>query len=315
MSDERQHDLHDFIAQTTDEMASEYLRIRRRSRDDPGTAGDDGEENWAELLRGWVPHTYHVVTKGQILSHSGETSPQIDVLVLKPSYPIRLVNKKKYLAAGVAAAFECKNTLTTKHIKEATIASAKISKFFESREGTPYRELCSPMIYGLLAHSHSWKAAKSNPAGNIETALRNHDETVIEHPREQLDLLCVADLACWHSWKVVHVPANPEKFDGKLSIFDYAASAHVGHLLSDPQQAQEFKPVGALISLLLQRLAMQDPSIRDIAEYFQDTSVQGIGSGVVRQWKLDIYSRVVLDGIEEGRLGGEGRWSEWNAML
>jgi hypothetical protein len=30
-------------------MAAEYQRIRARSREDPGTAGDEGEQNWAEL--------------------------------------------------------------------------------------------------------------------------------------------------------------------------------------------------------------------------------------------------------------------------
>ena len=87
-------------------MESEYQRIRSRALEDPGTAGDQGEENWAELLRDWLPPTYKVVTKGRILSADGRASPQVDVLVLKDVYPDKLLNKKLYLAAGVAAVFE-----------------------------------------------------------------------------------------------------------------------------------------------------------------------------------------------------------------
>lgn len=56
------------MAFATQEMESEYYRIQKRTREDPGTAGDQGEENWAELLRHWLPQGYHVRTKGRILS-------------------------------------------------------------------------------------------------------------------------------------------------------------------------------------------------------------------------------------------------------
>ena len=80
MDSPRPHDLEDFMKQVTSEMESEYLRIRSRALEDPGTAGDQGEENWAELLREWLPPTYKVVTRGRILSSDGRTSPQVDVL-------------------------------------------------------------------------------------------------------------------------------------------------------------------------------------------------------------------------------------------
>src|SRR6266849_8997747 len=110
MSSEKIHDLYEFMRQISADMAAEYGRIQMRATEDPGTAGDQGEENWAELLRGWLPRTYEVVTRGRIISQEGVTSPQIDVLVLNDTYPKKLLNKKLYLAAGVAAAFECKTT-------------------------------------------------------------------------------------------------------------------------------------------------------------------------------------------------------------
>jgi tetratricopeptide (TPR) repeat protein len=83
MSYQKSHDLYDFIRQISAEMCAEYNRIQMRATEDPGTAGDQGEENWAELLREWLPRSFEVVTKGRIISQEGETSPQIDVLVLK----------------------------------------------------------------------------------------------------------------------------------------------------------------------------------------------------------------------------------------
>src|SRR4051812_7486068 len=105
------HDLLDFMSGATIEMAQEYERIQKRASEDPGTAGDQGEENWATFFKEWLPPFFQIVTKSRILSHEGQTSPQVDVLVLSPSYPQALLDKKVYLAGGVAAAFECKVTL------------------------------------------------------------------------------------------------------------------------------------------------------------------------------------------------------------
>src|SRR4051794_38517479 len=107
----QRHEVHEFMLQATRKMQADYELIRRRTKEDPGTAGDQGEENWAELFREWLPPTYQVVTKGRILSHNGSAGPQIDVLILSPSYPKRLLGEKLYLAAGVTAAFECKTTV------------------------------------------------------------------------------------------------------------------------------------------------------------------------------------------------------------
>lgn len=103
-----EHDIHDFVKESTTTLQAEYERIRKRAAQDPGTAGDQGEENWAELFRQWLPSYLRIVTKGRIITHSGYTSPQVDLLVLVPSYREILLSKKLYLAAGVAAAFECK---------------------------------------------------------------------------------------------------------------------------------------------------------------------------------------------------------------
>ena len=141
MSQEKTHYLSEFMQQLSAEMDAEYKHIQKWVTLDPGTAGDQIEENWAEILRGWLPSTYKVVTKGKIIGQNGSMSPQVDVLVLKSIYPERLLNKKLYLAAGVAAAFECKTTLRREHIKKAMKTCVKIKDLYPVREGTPLQRV------------------------------------------------------------------------------------------------------------------------------------------------------------------------------
>src|SRR4051812_5214816 len=97
-TENRPHDIHDFVRKTQEDLQAEYVRIQKRATEDPGTAGDQGEENWATLLRQWLPRYFQVVTKGRILCDNGYASPQIDVLVLYPSYPGMLLDKKLFIS-------------------------------------------------------------------------------------------------------------------------------------------------------------------------------------------------------------------------
>ncbi len=242
MSQQKTHDLYEFMRQISNEMSEEYNRIQMRATEDPGTAGDQGEENWAELLREWLPRTYEVVTKGRIINEKGDTSPQIDVIVLKSSYPKKLLYKKLYLGAGVAAAFECKTTLKALHISEAVQNCVKIKGLFPNRAGTPYKELHSPLVYGLLAHSHSWKGENSTPEQNIEQALHEADGVHVTHPRLQLDLLGVADLAAWTSFTVTFVgPRQVADWSRMVPIHGpngSASSGYIGHTRTDDRQVR-----------------------------------------------------------------------------
>jgi hypothetical protein len=124
------HDIHEFLKFAQYELEFEYKRISERATEDPGTAGDQGEENWATLLRNWLPSYFYVVTKGRILTRNNYASPQVDVLVLHPSYPRILLGKKYYLAEGVAAAFECKTTLKANHVKDAVKRRLKLGGIY-----------------------------------------------------------------------------------------------------------------------------------------------------------------------------------------
>lgn len=319
MTQQKTHDLYDFMRQISAEMAAEYNRIQMRATEDPGTAGDQGEENWAELLRDWLPRTYEVVTKGRIISQEGATSPQIDVLVLNGAYPKKLLNKKLYLAAGVAAAFECKTTLKASHISEAMENCAKIKSLYPNRTGTPYKELHSPLVYGLLAHSHVWKGESSTPEQNIEQKLQEVDGLWVTHPRLQLDLLCVADLAAWTSSTMTFFgPRQLPDWSTMAPIYGMkgsATSAYIGHTRSGEQQVEQFTPIGVLISYLSQKLAWENASLRDLADYYRIANISGSGKGYMRMWPSSIYSEEVRPRVEAGMLSNGKPWDEWHVAF
>jgi len=319
MPDQKIHDLYDFMRQISAEMSAEYNRIQLRVTEDPGTAGDQGEENWAELLREWLPRTYEVVTKGRIISQEGETSPQIDVLVLKGAYPKKLLNKKLYLAAGVVAAFECKITLKASHIAEAVENCVKIKSLYPNRTGTPYKELHSPLVYGMLAHSHSWKGKNSAPERNIEQKLHELDASYVSHPRLQLDLLCVADLAAWTSLKMTFIgPRQVPDWSTMAPIYGpngSATSGYIAHTHTYKHQVEQFTPIGVLISYLSQKLAWEDPSLRDLANYYRLTNIAGSGRGSMRLWPSSIYCEEIRPRVEAGMLSNGKTWDEWHVSF
>ena len=312
-TDDKKHDLHDFMVQVTQEMATEYDRIQKRATEDPGTAGDQGEENWRELLQGWLPPKYSVVTKGRIIGADGGTSGQVDVLILKDSYPEKLLNKKLYLAAGVAAAFECKTTLKAAHIEQAVQTSAEIKSLYPARKGTPYKELHPSVIYGLLAHSHVWKGPNSTPEENISKALHESDERYAQHPRDSLDILCVADLTSWTSSRVALAifPGN----ESLSAIFGPQGSviSSFNRQKTSDSHGNTFTPIGRLISYLSRRLAWEDPSLRSLAAYYRAVNLGDSGGGAQRRWAPNIYSDEVRREMMAGGLRENTfQWDEWS---
>lgn len=313
------NDLVDFMNSATKQMEEEYVRIQKRATEDPGTAGDQGEENWATLLRSWLPPTFQIVTKGRILSSMGIASPQVDVIVLRPEYPKQLLDKKLYLAGGVLAAFECKLTLKSEHIPKFFLNSIAIKSSIEVRYGTPYKELHCPIIYGLLAHSHSWKRKKSTPIENIENNLIDTDSLLIKHPLNMPDVFCVADLGCWSSHKMVFFgPSQVPDWTSLAAIHGEngsARTAYVGHTIKMENQAETFTPIGSLINSLLHKLAMEHKALRQLARYFTMSSIGGSGQGQMRPWDSSIYSDKIRRNVEQGRLVSGEPWNEWSVAF
>jgi hypothetical protein len=63
--DSKSHDLADFMQAVTEDIGREYERIQKRVGEDLGTAGDQGEENWASVLRNWLPPNISCSYQGQ----------------------------------------------------------------------------------------------------------------------------------------------------------------------------------------------------------------------------------------------------------
>ena len=312
------NDLHEYMVDATRQMASDYLKIEKLAAEDTGTAGDQGEENWAALLQNWLPRAFHVVTKGKILSHCGETGPQVDVLILHPEYPEGLLDKKLYLAGGVAAAFECKVTLKARDIRKTIQNGVKIRKLASQRYGSPFKELHSPIIYGLLAHSHVWKGPRSKPVENIERHLIEQDQVFVKCPREMLDVVCVADLVTWLPVKISYFGPRQVAAWSPDSSSTYGPegaviAAYVGASDETPNQSSQFTPIGRMIAALMRRLAWETPTLRPLAQYFKLSNIEGMAAGRgTRLWEASVYSERIREKVVSKPFPLSSQpWDEW----
>lgn len=325
-SNSKSNNLLEFMAAATREMASNYELIRKRSGEDPGTAGDQGEENWAEFLRNWLPPTYQVVTKGRIVDSQGNAGRQIDVLVLHPSYPKKLLGQKLYLAGGVLAAFECKTTLRAEHVRAAleTAAQTKELRWRSGQFGTPYKDLYCPIVYGLLAHSHCWQGDNTASTQKIDRLLVKADREVTNHPKYMIDLVCVADSATWVPLKEGFFPcrftaADWPSFSSPWGPTGALMTTYMCHAAHFEEQVGNFSPLGVMLSYLLQALAWEDKSIRDLAEYFVNSKLSTVSKGALyRTWGIDVFSVPVRERLLthmkshfSEKYFGETIWDEW----
>jgi hypothetical protein len=260
-------DMMSYFKQATTEMQSEYDRIQARAVEDPGTAGDEGEENWAALFRKWLPGDLQIVTKGRILCGSGIATNQVDVIVLSPTYPKGLLNKKLYLASEVLAAFECKATLRRSHI-EKTIQSASQTK------DDIYAAHGKEIIYGLVSHSHSWSSSKGKVIERISDMIDTFSREYVHHPNSSLDFLCVANLGCWSA----RTDLNEESYGPGIATY-HSGPPVVGETLTPP--------IGRMINYALRRLSFIDEKYRNLSSFFGMTGLDGVGewhTSRVRVW-------------------------------
>ena len=299
------HEIQRYMMDAEVQLQSRYKSIQRLTRIDPGTAGDEGEENWASLLREWIPSTYRVVTKGRLLSPSGMTTKQYDVIILKPSYPPLLVNTKLYLMSGVAAAFECKTTLRPSHVKTA-FARCKELKRLANEHTTPkspLQELRISPVCGLLAHSHVWT---NRPEFRMDIALRKSVED-LNHPREALDLICVSNLGSWRA----SLNITPKGFFGDEPLASKVALAYTH---ASPQYSDLTNPIGFALSSLYRRLAADDSTLRPIADYMEIARSPLPYGGMGRTWSaghvLSQSTCAAIDTRAHHALENES-WSEW----
>jgi hypothetical protein len=230
--------------------------------------------------------------------------------------PHALLEKRVWLAEGVAAAFECKTTLTACHVALSIKRCAAFKGLYKVRTGSPFRELRSPLVYGILSHSHSWKKPNSKPLENINDAL--HDGSAgVSHPRLELDSICVADLAAWTSmytsfYSVSWAPQSEATLRAAFGQDWGPTTAFLCASHETENQKSTFRRIAAMLAHLLQRLAWSDPSIRDFADYYRLANMWGSAAGRSRPWPASVYSDEVRQGIADGRTTNGVRWDEWS---
>jgi Domain of unknown function (DUF6602) len=259
------------------QLATKHLQIRTYSRQDPGTAGDQAEENWAGVLREWLPASYHVCTKGRILFANNDLSPQVDIVVLAPGYPQGLLdrNEKLYLAAGVLSAFECKTTLRMRDLPKVFKTSARLGELAREQPSTERKPL-----FGLLAHTAEISETRQSPQITLDDAITAADAQQIRDPRDCLDFVCIPDLGTW-------IPMRHLEVDGDRSCvvvsylgpFTSIDGSLAGHALASP--------LGRFLTALLRRLGSFDPSLTSLARYFEYAGEGGSGVGNVRYFPFD----------------------------
>jgi hypothetical protein len=313
------HNFFKLMGAVKESLASDYERIRSRSREDPGTAGDQAEEDWAEILRNWLPANYRVVTKGRILFEDGTSSPQMDVLVLTASYPRGLGNEKYVLSGGVVAAFECKLTLRKADIKKAFETACQIKRKAEARVGNPYEELNRPPIVGLLAHSQS--LGRGRKSWKLYDAVETYQDKCSDHPRELLDIICVADSATIALSKVLLVGNDLTKDElEELENLGVSAAIAAMYTIQDeenPSTKLAIDDTGAILAGLVYeltvKLAFEDEAIRSWADHLSNLGFYG-GIGRPFYCAEDILSEQVRARLKL-RGGESDRWSKWNRHL
>jgi hypothetical protein len=184
------------------------------------------------------------------------------------------------------------------------------------KSGTPYKELNSSIIYGLLAHSHSWKNENSRPIKNIEDTLLSADKEIVKHPIEQIDYICVSDLGTWQSTKTTFLspklPFYNEKFKELYGENGSAITSYIASTKQSEHQKEYFTPIGNLLAGLFSKLSWQFTDMRELDSYFRKVNMYGSGSGYMRMWSLEIYSESIRDRIFKGNLSNGVSYDEWS---
>jgi hypothetical protein len=303
------HDLSWFLENVSNGLQNEYDRIQTRILQDPGTAGDQGEENWAEILRKWLPSYFTVITKGRILFENGEASPQIDILILSPEYPPILNPTKLYIASGVIAAFECKITLRSEHFEKLFENSAYMKSRYNNYKKNPMSEIKSGLLYGLLAHSHEWKKKNSNPNKNMSDNLVKYAS--LEKKIKLLpDIVCVNDL----SSSSLNILISKD-YDIKKKTYSNSIYISANYQCQNYFNAKSpyFKPISSFLVTLLHQISLSYNNLAPIAQYFSYTNIHGQASSGINFTKI-LITDLSKDFENEIINSNQDSWRKFNLI-
>ncbi len=93
-----------------------------------------------------------------------------------------------------------------------------------------------------------------------------------------------------------------------------AWTSYFSHAPGAVSQQQTFTPIGCLIAYLTRKLAWENHSLRQLADYYPKTGIEGQGAGDVRFWTPPaIYAPEILYQLPERMRGGN--WDEWSSYF
>jgi hypothetical protein len=197
------------------------------------------------------------------------------------------------------------------------------------QDSTPFDELYSPITYGLLSHSHSWKRPASTPVENVASRLLSDSEKTASHPRELLDMVCIADLATWDTLKmIIEGPRMIQQMSARYStdpVLWERINAEQGVIESmfvcstadnqwGEEQSKSFTPLGAFVTELLNKLAWTDTGIQSLAQYFLVSELGGVGAGQGHIWSYSLLSEGLREKIP-GKLLNGSKWNRWSMSM
>lgn len=281
------HQHHAWFETVSVAVQEDWERLHQAAMADPQRAGHGGEATWVGLLESWLPPSYGIGTRKYILPEvEGGTPFETDIVIFNPGYPEALRSREEVLAGGIAAAFSVKLTLNADGIRDAVQKAAELRQHLAVRYGSAREEILAPFPVGLLAHSHVWNGERSTPIDNIHNALGKFDQEYVQHPRETLDLVCVADLAAWSTTRMPYIPPAAAAYTPGASARELEQGfCMTAIVLSDPDKSPS--PVAVFIAHLLARLSYADPTLRAMADGLRLTGTLGAGGGAQRRWDLD----------------------------
>lgn len=287
---------HWLLATLARELDEEYRRIQAELQAWRGhiqLSGHLAEKVWGRLLAEWLPPQYefgfrrHLILERDVDGRS--RTGEVDLVLFHPAYPRRLREEQEVLVSGVVAAFSVKTTLDKPGLREAMDFAKFVRRGMQLRAGS-IGGLISPLIVGVLAQSH--RQLGLDPRASVDELLTSAANGS-DHPMEELDLVCIADLACWTRYALVSwagTPGHSAMASGatnpglaldKDSYCEAWTSQHPG------AEGRVGEPVATLISSLWAKLASRDASLRPIAVGFRHAKFAGIGGGKVLYRLLD----------------------------
>lgn len=270
------HKHHEWLSDLNSSILKSYER-EQTTAGERGRAQETGhgvESTWLKTLTQWLPPQYEI-GKRKYLMLETEDGPSLttetDLVVFHPHYPTGLRDEHHVIAAGVAAAFSVKRTVGRKDITEAYEAAIALRRGMRIREGTEKAYLVPPVFYGLLGHSHEWKADASTPSENIQAITNELDRELVGAPREGLDFICIADLGTWARKTIV----LPQRFLDQQVRTDPIGVQFMGAVGDDSRvisglgrdyEQQNLAPLTNFVGALWDKLSINDPTLKPLAD-------------------------------------------------